>query len=123
MWKQANTLPEKGDSERFTVYLAFDDKTVKLADWVSYTHMGSEYHSNGTYLGEYPQDGDSLYMTECGFDVRKDECDRWFSEKHFKDGTKEKFYVVGWMEAMKSVPEWEKPEVYPLDDHGIPVRF
>lgn len=64
MWNQANTLPEKGDNERFTVYLAFDDKSVKLADWCSYTTMGSEYHSNGTYLGEYPQDGDACYITD-----------------------------------------------------------
>lgn len=63
-----------------------------------------------------------LYMTDDGFDVRKDG-DKWFSEKHFEDRTKEKFFVVGWMEAMKPVPDWEKPEVHPLDDHGIPIQF
>ncbi len=122
MWKQADILPEKGDNERFAVYLAFDDKTVKLADWVSYTHMGSEYHSNGTYLGEYPQDGDSFYMTDCGFEVRNDD-GKWFAEKHLENGTIEKFYVVGWMEALRPLPDWEMAEVYPLDDHGIPIQF
>lgn len=106
MWQQPNTLPDKGDGERFHVYLAFDDRTVHFADWLSYTTMGSEYHSNGTYLGEYPQDGDSLYMTEGGFDVRQDDQGRWFSEKHFDDGRKEKFYVTGWMEALRPAPEW-----------------
>lgn len=112
MWQQANTLPEKRDDERFVVYLAFDDRTVKLADWCSYTKYASEYHSNGTYLGEYPYDGDSFYMTDCGFEVRRDSDDdnRWYAEKHFADGTTERFHVVGWMEAMKPVPEWGSAE-------------
>lgn len=106
MWKPASTLPEKGENERFAVYLAFDDRRVRLADWVSYTLMGSEYHSNGTYLGEYPQDGDACYMTDCGYDVRKDDDGQWYTTRQFADGIPERFYVTGWMEAMKPVPEW-----------------
>lgn len=125
MWKQPDTLPEKGDNERFIVYLAFDDRTVRLADWCSYTHIGSEYHSNGTYLGEYPQDGDSFYMTDCGHEVRKDsdDEDRWYATRCFADGTSEKFYVVGWTEALKPAPGWERAEVLPLDERGVPIAF
>lgn len=105
-WQPPHTLPEKGDNERFHVYLAFDDRQVRLADWVSYTTMGSEYHSNGTYLGEYPQDGDAFYMTECGFDVRLDDDGRWFTNRHLDDGTVERMNVTAWTEALKPVPPW-----------------
>ena len=107
MWHPAITLPEKGENERFAVYLAFDDRKVRLADWVSYTTMGSEYHSNGTYLGQYPQDGDSLYMTDDGYDVRKADDGGWETFSHFDDGTKTRHVVVGWMEAMIPIPAWE----------------
>lgn len=123
MWKQANTLPEKDENERFSVYLAFSDSKVRLADWVSYATMGSEYHANGTYLGQYPQDGDALYMTDDGFDVRKATDGEWETFFHFDDGTKRRLVVVGWMEAMKPVPEWGKAEVHPLDERGIPIMF
>ena len=106
MWQDASTLPEKGEDERFAVYLAFDDKKVRLADWVSYTLRGSEYHSNGTYLGQYPYDGDSLYMTVDGYDVRKADDGMWETFSHFEDGRKERHVVVGWMEAMLPAPEW-----------------
>lgn len=102
MWNQANTLPENGDNERFTVYLAFDDQSVKLADWCSYT---------------------TIYMTDDGFDVRKSEDGEWETFCHHEDGTKTRVVVVGWMEAMKPVPQWDKAEVHPLDDHGIPICF
>lgn len=36
-WQSPHTLPEKGENERFAVYLAFCDGTVQLADWLSYT--------------------------------------------------------------------------------------
>lgn len=123
MWRQANTLPEKGENQRFAVYLAFDDGRVRLADWVSYTEMGSEYHANGTYLGQYPQGGDALYTTDDGFDVRRADDGEWETFSTFDDGTKVRRVVVGWMEAMKPVPTWGKAEVYPLDANGIPVIF
>ena len=106
MWSTPTTLPEKGEGERFSVYLAFDDRTVRLADWVAYTTMGAEYHANGTYLGQYPQDGDALYMTDDGYDVRKTDDGAWETFSHCDDGTKKRHVVVGWMEAMKPVPEW-----------------
>lgn len=106
MWQAADTLPEKGENERFAVYLAFDDQKVRLADWVSYTHYGSEYHSNGTYLGEYPQDGDALYITDDGYDVRRADDGKWETFSIFDDGTKKRHVVIGWMEAMKPAPVW-----------------
>ncbi len=123
MWRQADTLPEKGENERYEVYLAFSDRSVRLADWVSYTTTGSEYHANGTYLGEYAYDGDALYMTEDGFDVRRADDGQWATYRHHDDGTKTKLTVVGWTEALKPVPEWGKAEVYLLDDSGIPIAF
>lgn len=106
-WKDPSELPELGDGARFHVYLAFSTGDVKLADWTAWTEYGSEYHSTtGVYLGSYPQDGDAYYMTDDGFDVRKGDDGRWFSERHHDDGSKTPFYVVGWIEALKPVPEW-----------------
>jgi hypothetical protein len=104
-WRSPGDLPELKDGERFAAYLAFDTGEVKLADWTAWTDYGSEYHgSTGVYLGQYAQDGDALYMTDDGFEVRKDSDERWFAEKHFDDGTKTPFYVTGWIEALKPIP-------------------
>lgn len=110
-WEHASTLPEKGEDERFAVYLAFDDRSVRLADWVSYTNYSSEYHSTGAYLGQYPSDGDSLYMTADGYDVRKVDSGEWETYSHFDNGTKKRHVVIGWMEAMRPVPEWADVEL------------
>jgi len=106
MWQPARTLPEKGDDVRFHVYLAFDNRTVRLADWVSFTHYSSEYHNTGAYLGQYPSDGDSYYMTDDGYDVRKSEDGSWETYSHHDDGRKERHVVTGWMEALRPAPEW-----------------
>lgn len=104
-WRDPVYLPECEDGERFAVYLAFSTGEVKLADWVAWTTYGSEHHATtGVYLGHYPQDGDALYMTDDGFEVRKGDDGFWFSEKVGDDGTKTPFYVVGWMEALKPLP-------------------
>jgi hypothetical protein len=123
MWHQANTLPEKGENERFFAYLAFDDQKVRLADWVSYTTTASEYHSNGTYLGQFVQDGDSMYITDDGFEVRKADDGEWDIYYINDDGSKTRSVVVGWMTALRPTPRWERAEVYPLDDAGIPIMF
>lgn len=104
-WRTPDDLPELKDGDRFAVYLAFDTGEVKLADWVAWTETASEYHaSTGVYLGQSPQDGDALYMTDDGFDVRKDDHGRWVSHKHHDDGTKTPFYVTAWTEALKPLP-------------------
>jgi hypothetical protein len=86
----------------------FDDGSVKLADWVSYTLTGAEYHSTGAYLGEYAYDGDSLYMTEDGFDVRKTDDGGWetFMCDDDDEGSEKRLLVVGWMEALVPAPQW-----------------
>jgi GT2 family glycosyltransferase len=107
-WQSPETLPEKDEDDRFMVYLAFDDGSVKLADWVSYTLTGAEYHSTGAYLGEYAYDGDSLYMTEDGFDVRKTDDGGWetFMCDDDDEGSEKRLLVVGWMEALVPAPQW-----------------
>lgn len=103
-WQAPDTIPEKGDDERFVVYMAFDDGKVRLADWVSYTHYESEYHSNGTYLGRFPVDGDSLYMTDDGYDVRRADDGAWETHSELQDGSRQRHVVVAWMEALRPVP-------------------
>lgn len=104
-WRTPDELPELKDGDRFAVYLAFDTGDVKLADWVAWTEHASEYHaSTGVYLGQYPQDGDALYMTDDGFDVRKGDDGRWVSHKHHEDGSKTPFYVTAWIEALRPLP-------------------
>lgn len=110
MWLNPHRLPEKDEGVRFSVYLAFDNHDVKLADWVAYTHYSAEYHANGTYLGQYPSDGDTLYMTDDGFDVRRADDGQWETFSHNDDGSKTRLVVVGWMEAMLPVPSWGKGE-------------
>lgn len=107
-WRPGNELPEKSDNERFAVYVALDNGDVKLADWVSWTECTSEYHATtGVYLGQYPQDGDAYYSTDDGYEIRRStihDDDRWCISFDGEDKT-ERTFVVGWIEALKSVPE------------------
>jgi hypothetical protein len=116
-WKLPSTLPEKKEGERFDVYLAFDTGEVKLASWMAYTEMGSEYHgTTGVYLGEYAQGGDALYMTDDGFDVRREEDGEWRSYKHISDTERVPFRVTAWMEALLPLP---KPPCATCADAGM----
>ncbi|MGI9306308.1 MAG: hypothetical protein ACR2P5_03285 [Gammaproteobacteria bacterium] len=103
-WKTAQCLPEREIGERFDVYLAFSTKDVKLASWSAWIETGSEYHSNGTYLGQFEQDSDTLYMTDDGFDVRKD-VNGWHTVSVGDDGVETRVDVVAWTEALIPCPE------------------
>jgi len=106
-WLPGETLPERQPNSYFPVYLAFSDGKVEMADWAGYETTGSEYHSNGTYLGEYTQDGDSFYMTETGHQVFQDyEGGPWAMEALDDDDKKIRISVVAWMEALMPVPTY-----------------
>lgn len=115
-WQPIETLPEKGENERFDVYLSFDTGEVKLASWVCYIERSPEFHaSTGVYLGQSIQGGDACYMTDDGYDVRRDDDGRWFSQNHptanigddgrlAPFGEPTPFYATAWMEALKPTP-------------------
>jgi hypothetical protein len=104
-WQPPATLPEKGEGDRFDVYLAFDNGDVKLANWFFYTETCSEYHaSTGVYLGQSLQGGDAGYMTDDGFDVHHEDDGKWRTYRHPDGDTKVPMRVVGWMEALRPAP-------------------
>lgn len=111
MWRQPDTLPEKGENDRFHVYLAFDNGEVALADWYCIVQRASEYHATtGVYVGQSVQDIDDGYMLADGRNVRIRYDGKWSWEiDSDTPGPGQKGIVVGWMEALRPTPEWGRP--------------